>query len=152
MKTLIKCSTLFDITNTGVSNRKPPMDLEESARDKWILNRNRQNNFDTLIQVISLRTQPEEISFSTKKEVDFKTSNNFGFLFENEDPQPCWEFTFVIYYNNAYNDGIDDFGSLYADCDGVPMLKIGSEWEKLPNFLDTSPELRNIYFEVLSNE
>jgi hypothetical protein len=32
------------------------------------------------------------------------------------------------------------------------MIKIGSEWEKLPNFLDVTPELRNIYFEVLNDE
>jgi len=40
-------------------------------------------------------------------------------------------------------------GGLYSDCEGVPMIKVGTEWDKLPNFLDTSPELRNIYFEVI---
>ena len=152
MRTIIKCSTLFDITNTGVTNRKPPIDLDDSSRDKWILNRNRQNNFDTVIQIISLRTQPEDISSPKIKKIDFSKDSRFGFLFENEEPQSFWEFTFTIYYNNVYNDGINDFGALYSDCDGVPMLKIGTDWEKLPNFLDSSPELRNIYFEVISGE
>jgi len=31
------------------------------------------------------------------------------------------------------------------------MVKTGREWNKLPDFLDTSPELKNIYFEVLSD-
>lgn len=152
MRTIIKCHTLFDITSTGVTNRKPPIDLSEEKRNEWVLNRNRQNNFDTLIQVISLRTQPEDITKTSVTEVDFSTDTKFGFLFENEDPQQSWSFTFSIYYSNVYNDGINELGALYADCDGVPMLKIGSEWDKLPSFLDTSPELRNVYFEVISNE
>lgn len=152
MRTIIKCHTLFDITSTGVTNRKPPIDLSEEKRNEWVLNRNRQNNFDTLIQVISLRTQPEDITKTSITEVDFSTDTKFGFLFENEDPQQSWSFTFSIYYSNVYNDGIDELGALYSDCDGVPMLKVGTEWDKLPSFLDTSPELRNVYFEVISNE
>lgn len=152
MRTIIKCHTLFDITSTGVTNRKPPIDLSDEQQSLWLLNRNRQNNFDTLIQVISLRTQPEDISKTTVCEIDFKTDSKFGFLFENEEPQQSWDFTFSINYSNVYNDGIDELGSLYSDCDGVPMIKVGTEWEKLPSFLDVSPELRNVYFEVISNE
>jgi hypothetical protein len=32
------------------------------------------------------------------------------------------------------------------------MIKVGTEWDKLPSFLDTSPELRNIYFEVINEK
>jgi hypothetical protein len=32
------------------------------------------------------------------------------------------------------------------------MIKVGTEFEKLPNFLDTTPELKNIYFEVINDE
>lgn len=152
MRTIIKCHTLFDITSTGVTNRKPPIDLSEEKRTEWLLNRNRQNNFDTLIQVISLRTQPEDISKSTTNIVDFKNNSKFGFLFDEEEPQQVWDFTFSINYNNVYDDGINELGALYTDCDNVPMLKVGTEWDKLPAFLDVSPELRNVYFEVISNE
>ena len=62
------------------------------------------------------------------------------------------KFTFTISFNNVYNDGIKELGHLYDDCHGVPMLKTGVEWKKLPLFLDSSPELRNIYFEVLNDE
>lgn len=152
MRTIIRCHTLFDITSTDVLNKKRPINIPPEKVKDWELDRNRQNNFDTVVQIISLRTQPEEITKPIKKTVDFKTDNNFGFLFEQEEEQSVWHFDFTIFYAGVYNDGIDELGYLYQDCDGVPMLKVGSEWEKLPNFLDTSPELRNIYFEVLSNE
>ena len=54
--------------------------------------------------------------------------------------------------SEVFDNGIDELGLLFEDCDGVPMIKQGTEWEKLSTFLDTSPELKNIYFEVLSNE
>lgn len=152
MRTVIRCYTLFDVTNTGILNKRTPINLVSDKTNEWEQNRNRQNNFDTIIQVISLRTQPEDITKPVLKEVDFKNNNSFGFLFEQEENQPVWSFEFSINYAGVYNDGIDELGYLYQDCDGVPMLKVGTEWEKLPNFLDTSPELRNIYFEALTNE
>lgn len=152
MRTIIRCQTLFDITNTGIQNRKTPINITPDKVAEWERDRSRQSNFDTLIQVISLRTQPEEITKPTVSYVDFNEVNNFGFLFDKEDTQQVWSFTFSINYNGVYSDSISELGLLYQDCDGVPMLKIGSEWDKLPLFLDTSPELRNVYFEVISNE
>lgn len=152
MKTIIRCYTLFDITYTGILNKRTPINLVPEKTIEWEQNRNRQSNLDTIIQVISLRTQPEDITKPIKKEIDFSTEDKFGFLFEQEENQSMWYFDFTIYYTGVYNDGIDELGYLYQDCDGVPMIKVGSEWEKLPSFLDTNPELRNIYFEVLTSE
>jgi hypothetical protein len=149
MKTLIRCHTLFDITGTGILNRKVPINLLPEKITEWEINRNRQTNLDTVIQVLSLRTQPEELTTPTKSIVSFKNDERFGFLFEEEEDQSCWSFTFAIYYKHAYSDGVNELGGLYSDCEGVPMIKVGTEWDKLPNFLDTSPELRNIYFEVI---
>ena len=61
---------------------------------------------------------------------------------------PCWKFTFEISHPSVFNDGITELGALYNDCDGVPMIRCNTEWEKLPTFLDGSPELRNIYFTI----
>ena len=152
MRTIIRCCTLFDITNTGIQNKKIPSSVTVDQTFNWVQNRSRQANFDTVIQVISLRTQPEEISTPTRKEIDFKNSNMFGFLFEQEEPQPYWSFDFTIYYSGVYNDGINELGLLLQDCDGVPMIPIETSWDKLPNFLDTSPELKNIHFEVISSD
>jgi hypothetical protein len=151
MNTRIKCYTLFDITNTGVLSRKTPVNLLPEKVLDWETDRARQSNFDTIIQVISLRTQPEDITKPVKDMVEFKDNDKFGFLFEQEEPQHFWTFEFTINYENAYNDGVNELGALCADCEGVPMLYISSQWNKLPHFLDTSPELRNIYFEVLTD-
>lgn len=151
MKTIIRCHTLFDITNTGILNRKAPINLPSEKLKEWELGRNRQSNFDTIIQVLSLRTQPEEITKPVESTISVD-DDKFGFLFSEETEQPCWSFDFAIYYKDAYTDGVTELGGLYNDCDGVPMIKIGTEWAKLPNFLDTSSELRNIYFEVINGE
>ena len=54
--------------------------------------------------------------------------------------------------HSVFDDGVRGLGYLYEDCDNVPMIRCGTEWDKLPEFLDTSPELRNIYFEVMLND
>lgn len=149
MTTKIRCYTLFDIEQTGISTRRIPNNIPQDKALEWEQKRNKQCNFDTIVQVISLRTQPEEITKPVKATVDFKESEKFGFLFEQEEQQSVWSFDFVISHQNAYNDGIQELGYLYQDCDGVPMIKGLSEWDKLPNFLDSTPELRNIYFETV---
>ena len=148
----IKCHTLFDITNTGIPNRKIPNFLTDTEIEDWKKRRNTQSNYDTLLQVLGLRSQPEELSPITKSEVQFSEVDKFGFLFESEISHPVWSFEFSIFHTSVFDDGITELGALYSDCDNVPMIKIGTEWDKLPEFLDVSPELRNIYFEVLSNE
>ena len=145
----ISCSTLFDITQTGVLNRRTPQNLSEELIRSWEYKRNQQCNFDTIIQLISLRIQPEEITTPTMEPFIFEDIDMFGFLFDGEEAQMCWTFEFTVNNIIVFNDGINDLGALYTDCDSVPMIKNLGEWEKLPNFLDISPELRNIYFEII---
>jgi hypothetical protein len=150
----LKCHTLFDITKTGNIHRKPPINGTIDQTKRWEKTRNTQTNFDTIIQVLSLRSQPEDITDPVQEIILFDTSlDMFGFLFDNEDvATSCWSFTVSIPHNKVYDDGINELGNLYKDCDGVPMIKVGTEWEKLPNFLDTTPELKNIHFEVINDE
>ena len=148
----IRCYTLFDITKTGVLNRKAPINIAEDQLKDWESRRNSQSNYDTILQVINLRSQPEDSSNVTMFKVNFKEFGNFGFLYEDEEDQKCWYFDFDIFHKNVFDNGISELGALYEDCDGVPMIKHDYIWKKLPAFLDTSPELCNIYFEVLSNE
>lgn len=151
MSYTIRCHTLFDITNTGVLNRRPPSFLEGDKLIEWNENKKRQCNFDTVLQVISLRSQPENISTPYTSQITFEEFDNFGFLLETMDDQTVtkWSFEFTVNYHGVFNDGITELGALYSDCDSVPMLTGLGEWSKLPNFLDISPELKNIYFEVL---
>jgi len=132
-------------------NRRPPSNIDDTALKRWNNDRNRQCNFDTVLQVISLRSQPEDITVPEKQDITFAEFQHFGFLFDStEDKQvPKWAFDFTVNYYSVFDDGISELGALYTDCDSVPMLTKLNEWDKLPNFLDISPELKNIYFEVL---
>ena len=144
----ITCYTLFDITQTGVLNRsRPAVDQDMS---QWTCKRNTQANFDTILQVISLRSQPEIVSMPKRMDIKFDEFENFGFLFQQLENElyPCWKFSFDIHHHSVFNDGISELGALYNDCSGVPMILCGTEWGKLPSFLDTSEELKNIYFTV----
>ena len=152
MSFTLSCYTLFDITPTGVMNRNKPTNDEDMST--WLHKRNTQCNFDTVIQAISLRSQPDVTTSVTRTEIRLNEFTDFGFLFEQQDTEtyPCWSFEFEIHHASVFNNGITELGALYSDCEGVPMIKCGTEWDKLPSFLDTSDELRNIYFKVLSND
>lgn len=148
----IICYTLFDITNTGVPNRA--RHAEDEDHDTWLLARNQQCNFDTILQVISLRSQPEVITspqkllLATADSIFFK-DNFFGFVYDQlieQEISPCWMFVFEVQHSSVFEDGISPLGALYEDCDNIPMIKCGTEWDKISNFLDTTPELRNICF------
>lgn len=149
MSFTITCYTLFDITPTGVMNRHRPVVHEDMPI--WLQKRNTQCNFDTVLQSISLRSQPDVTRKPKKIQIRFDEFTNFGFLYqqiENEN-YDCWSFDFDIQHPSVFNDGINELGSLYSDCDSVPMIKTETAWDKLPAFLDTSDELRNIYFKVV---
>jgi hypothetical protein len=148
MSFTITCYTLFDITPTGVMNRQKPSPDEDM--EKWLHKRNTQCNFDTVIQAVSLRSQPENITSPKKTQIQFDDFEDFGFLFEQIDKEKynCWNFEFTIQHLSVFDDGISELGALYSDCDRVPMIKCGTEWDKLPLFLDTTNELRNIYFKI----
>lgn len=149
MSYIISCYTLFDITQTNVPNRhRPNLDKE------YLYKRNTQSNFDTIQQAISLRSQPEVISSPKKMLIRFDEFTEFGFLFDQEDDKtyPCWTFNFALQHPSVFNDGVNELGGLYRDCDRIPMIKCNTEWDQLPAFLDTTDELRNIYFKVLTND
>ena len=129
-----KVSTLFDITATGTvghfkSTRVPFVDRAgHKIQDlqSWNRSRNQQRNWETLTQLIGLRTQIMEI-----KEP----------VIENE----LWTFEFFT-ETEVFNDGADPVGVLKADSKGVPMLR------ELDNDPDIDPVLivegnrQNIWF------
>lgn len=151
MSYTISCYTLFDITNSKISSRQMPVDMDIET---WQHNKNTQSNFDTILQIISLRSQPENISNVTPLKIVFSETNNmFGYLFNKETEEiSCWKFTFDISNNQVFSQDNDELKLLYQDCHHVPMIKCKTQWDQVLNFLDTTEELRNIYFEVLSND
>lgn len=144
MNHLFSCYTLFDCTQTHVLNRSKP--LASDIPEVWMHRRNTQANFDTILQAISLRSQPEIVKIPTKTMITLD-DDKFGFLYKGyEEEIPVWTFDFYVQHPSVFNDGVEDLGYLYSDCDGVPMIKCNTEWHRVSNFLDTTPELRNIYF------
>ena len=152
MSYTITCYTLFDITQTNVPNRQRPQ--VDQDMQEWIYKRNTQSNFDTIQQVISLRSQPENVRKPKRNDIRFDEFTQFGFLFEQleDETYPCWSFDFTVQHPSVFNDGVDELGALYRDCDQVPMIKCRTEWEKLPAMLDSTDEFRNIYFKVTKDD
>lgn len=143
----LRCYTLFDITYTGVLNRsKPPVDTNAQV---WLKQRNTQCNFDTILQAISLRSQPEIVSLPVLRLITFKDFNKFGNEFIDIGEYPSWGFEFEVQHTSVFEDNNHELGALYTDCHGIPMIKIGTEYNKLPNFLNTDKHQRNIYFDKL---
>lgn len=141
----IRCHTLFDITQTGVLNRSKPT---EDNVDVWIKRRNTQCNFDTILQVISLRSQPEVVKSPVQIMMNETSYEMFGFLY-NQEEVSCWNFEFEVHHSSVFENGIVELGALYKDCEGVPMILCDNQHPMCPKFLDITPELKNIYFEVL---
>jgi hypothetical protein len=120
------CYTLFDITPTAVFSSysqpftdaaKQPVDSEES----WERSRNQQRNWDTMVQIISMRAQP--ISLSKPKRI---ATVDHPFIENFPGKQHVWSFTFGVEVREAFRKGEDPVWALKQDSDMVPM-SIGLE-------------------------
>jgi len=142
--TRIRCYTLFDITQTGVLNRRTHQPLNE----EWVRRRNTQCNFDTILQVISLRSQPEIIKVPHEIQTNL---NVFGFVYHlpKLDVYPIWEFEFEVQHASVFNTESEELGLLYADCQDVPMIELTGQPPLMTSHLDVTPEFKNIHFEVV---
>lgn len=100
----ISVATMFDCTNSGVrSYRRGDLNDED-----WNFKRNQQRNWETVLQCVSLRCQPLNISGP--------------YCFSNENDQLYWTFNFEIDRQDIFLQDNDPLGALKADCHGVPML------------------------------
>lgn len=138
----IKCITLFDITKTNVSNRRRDPTVDQSKE------RRQQSNLETLLQIISLRSQPEEI---TDPEMVHDYSKCWGSAYKNKKYQ-AWAFTFTVNYRAIFHLDGDDLGGLKLDCTNVPMITGLEETIELPPTLHSDGVLKNIHFEIATNE
>ena len=130
----VKVHTHFDITVTGVTGHYRP--ARESFRDRagheinnsdsWNRARNQQRNWETLTQLISLRTQVSDVV-------------------EPVLNQEKWYFEFTT-ETEVFNDGTDPVGVLKADSDGVPMLILLDNRADIDPVLITSGTRQNIWF------
>lgn len=131
----IKCSTCFDITATGIKNRfnrskLPLVDATGNtiASDSdWQKARNQQSNWETINQIISLRTLPEHIT--TPKQVDGQ-----------------WYFEFTVNDPNTISRNGNPVAALNEDCSSVPMALGLNEIGNLESVLIPG---QNVWFELI---
>ena len=130
----IKIHTDFDITNTGVvRNYKAgllPRKVDGkliNTESEWIKLRRQQANWETLVQIISLRTQPLNIRTTVNK------SN--------------WTIEFDIESAGALKKGNDPIGLLKEDIEDIPLLT-GLNEKKDLELLDNQNYPSNIRFET----
>ena len=135
------CQTLFDITATGVTGhcklaRMPFRDRAGQVihdAESWNRRRNQQRNWETLTQILSLRTQ----------------------LFEITDPIPDqtgtrWLFEFETETDGVYGPEDDPTQVLREDANGVPMLRELDNDPDIESFLVTFGPRQNIWFAPIS--
>ena len=130
----IQCQTLFDITATGVTghfkpSRMPFVDTSNTRIDteiKWNRARNQQRNWETVTQIISLRTQ-----------VDFILP------VQNND---TWTFEFEIANDQLFVRDQDPLAVLKTDCADVPMITGLNESASNHTVLVTD---KNIWFTIV---
>jgi hypothetical protein len=131
----IQCQTLFDITATGVTGhikpgRMPFWDQAGSRitdTESWNRSRNQQRNWETVTQLIGLRTQTVNLTIPAK--------------IDNQ-----WQFEFEVDNENLFLDNLDPLAVLKADCNSVPMLTGLNETQALTPLLTIDS---NIWFTIV---
>lgn len=134
----VRCTTKFDITETGVTGHFKPSRVpfvDRAGRQiidliSWNHSRNQQRNWETLTQLIGLRTQ-----------IDFSTPTKSG---------EHWTFEFETENETVLGDDHHPLSLLENDCHGVPMLVGLDETSKLEPFLQVNGNGSNISFIVIA--
>lgn len=129
--------TLVDITNTGVT--KYSVDKEHQ--------RNQQRNWETVVQILGLRTQLMRMELTDILNVNLN-KYNFGRMYAGK--HKIWVFEFDVEYQDIYRIGTDDFKILIDDFTQIPIITKLDETitPTLPIFYSNSDN-KNIYFNFL---
>lgn len=133
----VLCRTLFDCTWTGVTGHFRESQLPYTTRSGQVLHtqadwnraRNQHRNWESLLQIISLRTQPMNVSRPIKR-------------------SDGWYFEFDVEAEGVLSSGFgsDDFAGLRADCEGVPMVTGLDEDTAVVSTLHADGDNTNIWF------
>lgn len=143
----IICRTLFDITRTDVTSRRNRLETDTGNQKQRL----QQSNFDTILQIVSMRTQPEDITYPEKSMVSLK-SGDWGSKYSSKSKIPVWQFEFTVANGEVFNDGITPLGNLQRDCLDIPMVVNLDEWNGLERNLHLDALARNIIFEVVNDQ
>jgi hypothetical protein len=133
----IRVSTIFDITFTNTTGYFQPHKLpyKDSAcqlienNAGWNRSRNQQRNWETLTQVISLRTQIFDIVYPVKH-------------------KSKWYFEFSVEDISVYGSEFDPFEILKNDAKNVPMI-VYDDLSIKSNMLVVDGIDQNLYFQKI---
>ena len=133
--------TFFDITATGITGHFKPAKIPFrdnfgntiTDQESWNRARNQQRNWETITQILGLRTQ----------------------LFRLQDPivdtsNRAWMFEFETESDHIYGDDTDPTLVLRSDADGVPMITGLDNRTELSSTIVTNGPGQNIWFAPLS--
>jgi len=135
------CQTQFDITATGITGhfKSAHMPLQDCAGqviqdiESWNRSRNQQRNWETLTQILGLRTQ----LFALTMPIPDQTGTRWMFEFETET-------------DGIYGPEEDPTRVLRADANGVPMLRELNNTPEIESILITDGPNQNIWFAPIS--
>lgn len=132
--------TLVDITATGVI-RSQDNDSQE---------RNQQRNWETLLQCIGLRTQPQNI---TEPHVGLGSMKLFDFGDFYEGAQKVWTWSWTVESSGVYDLPGAPLGGLTQDLEQVPIITGLNETARfmLPIFYPYGT-IKNIYIKHVNIE
>ncbi len=105
------CITLVDITATGVIRHTNKNEVE----------RNQQRNWETVLQCIGLRAQPQLIESPIIKYLEIDDNSVFGEMFYGTK-QRAWLFTFGVEPEDVFLLDGDPVGQLDKDFSQVPII------------------------------
>ena len=139
---MIRCRTLFDCTCTGVTGhfragQAPYPDrtgrLISNVAD-WNRARNQHRNWETLLQMISLRAQPTIES-------------------EPQCIDGVWQFDFSVETPGVYsiNNDVANLDGLLNECSGIPMVVGLDETAKVEPVLTVNGPQQNLWFETINS-
>jgi hypothetical protein len=127
--------TLVDITATGVIRHTPEQELQ----------RNQQRNWETVLQCIGLRAQPQMIEGPDCFECEINGSEPFGEMYYGM--QKVWIFSFGVDSEDVFQLDNDPVGMLDKNFEQVPIICGLEETARfiLPIFYPYGA-IKNIYF------
>jgi hypothetical protein len=144
------CYTLFDCTATGILNHAKVTQLPLTDKQGAVITdqtaltraRNQQRNWETLTQLISLRTQV--IIYS---EPQILQDASVAMLGLNRRSSRIWTFEFGSEFASIYDISGEPLAALTQDCDGVPLITgLGEAVENLEPVIRTTGAVINTKF------
>lgn len=126
--------SLVDITATGVTRG-----------DNDSMERNQQRNWETVLQCIGLRTQPQHIHLPSVATFEDITIAEFGDFYTGT--QKIWAWTWAVEGDGIYDLGDETLAGLLKDFEQVPIVTGLEETARfmLPIFYPYGT-IKNIYF------